>query len=81
MGEAMKLIAIDAPYFYAGIIINDQYRVTEAAPILQWTVGKHWDEVAKWCGRKGFKVTVMECQPCSGLPSLDFSPGPCSAFL
>jgi hypothetical protein len=76
----MKLVAIDAPYFYAGVVLDDDLKVTDAAPILQWTIGKHWDEVARWCTRKNFKVTVAECQPCSGSElSLDFSSGQTSA--
>jgi hypothetical protein len=38
LGSAM-LVAVDAPHFYAGIVLQDGV-VVEAVPILKWTVGK-----------------------------------------
>jgi hypothetical protein len=34
------LVAVDAPHFYAGIVLEND-RVVCAAPILRWTLGKN----------------------------------------
>ena len=43
MGHAalLMLIRISAPHFCAGIVLDGSGHVVEAAPILQWTLGKH----------------------------------------
>lgn len=45
------LIRVEAPHFVAGLIV-DHGRVTDAAPILRWSVGKQWAWVASYIERK-----------------------------
>ncbi len=54
-----------APKWCASLVIEDvpdtfYCRVTEAAPILKWAVGKHWAEVICYFRRKGYEVVMME---------------------
>jgi hypothetical protein len=53
------LVAVDAPHFYAGLILVDDV-VTEAAPILHWTIGKHRTFLRSYFMKKGWKTTVLE---------------------
>lgn len=52
------LAVIDAPHFYAGIVLWDD-KVTEAADILKYM--KRWDrkKVREYCAKKGWKVSVV----------------------
>ena len=52
------LAAIDAPHFYAGIVLCDD-RVIEAADIVRYMRGKSRDWVREYCRRKGWKVRVV----------------------
>jgi hypothetical protein len=54
----MMLVAVDAPHFYAGIVIENDV-VTEAAPILRWTIGKRRDYLRKYFKSRGWKATVV----------------------
>lgn len=38
------LYQIHAPHFCAGVVVRDG-RVTAAAPIVRWAIGKNW----RWC--------------------------------
>ena len=42
------LISIDTGYAYAGIIINDEGRCVEAAPIFKWMKGKDIKRIKQW---------------------------------
>lgn len=53
------LIAVDAPHFYAGIVLQDDI-VIEAAPILKWTIGKRRDYLRNYFMRKGWKAFVVK---------------------
>jgi hypothetical protein len=52
------LAAIDAPHFYAGIVLWDD-KVVEAAHIVKYM--KKWDRdrVRSYCKSKGWKVLVV----------------------
>ena len=54
---------ITAPHFCAGVVVVSNV-VTEAAPILKWTIGKPWREVREYAKSKGWHgspcVTVRE---------------------
>ena len=52
------LAAIDAPHFYAGVVLWDD-KVVEAAPIVKYM--KKWDRdrVRSYCKSKGWKVSVV----------------------
>jgi len=46
------LAVIDAPHFYAGIVLRDD-RVIEAAPIVRYMAKQRWTrEVQAYCGEK-----------------------------
>lgn len=53
------LVAIDAPHFYAGIVLVDGV-VREAAPILRWSIGKHRTFLSAYFARKGWKTTIVK---------------------
>ncbi|MDJ0512799.1 MAG: hypothetical protein QNJ62_05080 [Methyloceanibacter sp.] len=36
-----KLVRVEAPHFWAGIILDEGQRCIKATPSLNWTVGKH----------------------------------------
>lgn len=56
------LVAVDAPHFYAGIILEND-RVTDAAPILKWTLGKNREWLRAYFISKGWKATVVQAPP------------------
>lgn len=48
------MIWIDAPYFYAGVELEER-KVIRAAPIIKWMIGK-WDyQVINYCRKKNWK--------------------------
>ena len=47
--------------FCAGLVVGSDDRVTEAAAVLRWTIGKHRDELRPYFKRRGWKVTY--CGP------------------
>lgn len=53
------VVVIDAPHFYAAIVVRDE-RVVVSAPILRWTLGKPLADVKAYCRRKGWRVTIDE---------------------
>jgi len=53
------LVAVDAPHFYAGVILTDDV-VTKAAPILKWSVGWKRDALSAYFKRKGWKAVVVK---------------------
>ncbi len=54
------LVAVDAPHFYAGVVLTDGV-VTEAAPILRWAMGKKRGWLSDYFRRKGWKATIVQC--------------------
>jgi hypothetical protein len=52
------LVTIDAPHFYAGIMLRDDI-VIETADIVRYM--RHWsrDRVRKYCAGRGWKVSVI----------------------
>ena len=48
-------LRIEAPHYVAGIQVNGDGWVVEAAPITRWMVGKLWKEVRDWLGNKGYR--------------------------
>jgi hypothetical protein len=48
-----KLIRIVSTNFCCGIVIDENYIVIEAAPILRWATGRHCREVKRYLERKG----------------------------
>lgn len=52
------LVAVDAPHFYAGIVLTDDI-VIRAAPILRWTIGKRRDWLSAYFRQKGWRATIV----------------------
>lgn len=52
------LAVVDAPHFYAGIVLHDD-RVTEAADIVKYMRGWSRDRVRSYCRGKRWKVSVV----------------------
>lgn len=54
------LAAIDAPHFYAGIVLWDD-RVVEAADIVKYMRVQKWsrERVRDYCKSKKWKITVV----------------------
>ena len=52
------LIQITSPYYCAGLVVVEGY-ITEAAPILHWTVGRQINYVTAYFQKKGFEVNVL----------------------
>lgn len=54
------LATIDAPHFYAGIVLQND-KVIEAAPIVGYMKKQRWsrDRVRAYCKDKGWTVTVV----------------------
>lgn len=53
------LVAVDAPHFYAGMILKNGV-VIKAAPILHWAIGKTQAYLTNYFWRKKWKVTIVE---------------------
>lgn len=49
------LVQVTAPHFCAGIIVRRD-KVIEAAPILQWTLGKPYSWLRRYFARKRWSV-------------------------
>lgn len=45
-------VRVVAPHFVAGIILDETGHCVEAAPILRWTVGKHYSELRAYFWRR-----------------------------
>lgn len=52
------LASIDAPHFYAGVVLWDD-KVVEAAPILRYMKGWSRDRVRSYCKDKKWSVSVV----------------------
>lgn len=52
------VVVIDAPHFYAALIVTDGV-VTEAAPILRWMLGWNRREVWRKLQLKGWRVAAV----------------------
>lgn len=57
-----RLIEINAPHFYCGLVARDGVVVT-TAPIVAWMKGKSVREVTAYCKRKGWRATSHEVLP------------------
>lgn len=53
------LVRVVAPHFVAGIVVVGG-RVTEAAPILSWTIGKDQDWLRGYFKRKGWEAFIID---------------------
>jgi len=54
----VPLYQITTSYFCCGIVIEGGF-VTEAAPIMNWSVGKSKDEIREWLKKKKAKVVLV----------------------
>ena len=57
--EPRVVAVIDAPHFYAGIVLRGDV-VIEAAPIVDYMAAERWsgDKVRDYCKHKGWHVVV-----------------------
>ena len=64
------LAAIDAPHFFAGVVLHgspggdrEGDRATAAADIIRYMVKQRWDrrQIRAYCIRKGWKISVVSC--------------------
>jgi hypothetical protein len=51
------MIVIDAPHFYAAVVIDENNRVIRAAPILRYMMGWERPSVLAYAARKGWQAT------------------------
>ncbi|QIO34337.1 hypothetical protein [Bradyrhizobium sp. 1(2017)] len=56
------LIQITAPHFVAAYVVEDG-KITEAAPILKWALGKSDNEMRGYCARKSWRACVVPPHP------------------
>jgi hypothetical protein len=54
-----QLYQIDTVYYCAGLVVESR-RVTQAAPVLRWALGKPWTEVERWARGKRARVTLVK---------------------
>lgn len=52
------LFRVTAPHYCAGLILDENGKCIQAAPILGWTRGKTADFLLPYFERKGFTVEV-----------------------
>ena len=52
------LVAVDAPHFYAGIVMDGD-RCVKAAPILAWAIGKTRAELSGYFRKHRWKAIVI----------------------
>jgi hypothetical protein len=52
------LAVIDAPHFYAGVVLQDD-RVVEAADIVKYMRKWSRNKVREYCESKGWKISVV----------------------
>ena len=60
-----ELFQVKAPYFYAGVVIENN-KVTTVAPILKYMKGWSQTEVQRYCDNKGWyfeKVDTSNAMP------------------
>jgi hypothetical protein len=55
----MTLMQITSGYFCAGLLVDGKGRVARAAPILGWTIGKDWLDVARYAQKKRWAMTKV----------------------
>lgn len=72
------LFIIDAPthptHFYAAVITGPNWTITQAAPILGWSVGKQIAVLYRWCKRHGHSF-IPVCASSPRLPATNAQEG------
>ena len=53
-----SLLAIDAPYFYCGVIVRSG-RVIKTAPIVRYTLGWTAQRLHQYCHGRGWRVAAV----------------------
>jgi hypothetical protein len=54
----MTTYRICAPHFVAALVESGD-AVIQAAPILHWTIGKHFSEVRDYCKNRGWRIEPL----------------------
>lgn len=62
-----RIVQINAPHFCAALVLvakagpkGEQWRCTEAPPILSWAVGKTEDKLTDYFARRGWKFAEVK---------------------
>lgn len=53
------LVAIDAPHFYAGIVLDDAGIVVQAAPIVRYMIGWTRERASAYISRKRWSAIIV----------------------
>jgi len=53
------MFIIDAPHFYAAVLIGEYGRVERSAPIVAYMLGWTWTHVIDYCARKNWKCSLV----------------------
>lgn len=59
MDSSEQLVQVTAPHFCAGIVLKNGV-VTEAAPILKWTIGKQKEWLSTYFKQKGWTEEMVK---------------------
>lgn len=61
MGQAgrLMLVRVVAPHFVAGLIVGEDGRCCEAAPILRWAIGKTRADLSAYFRAKGWQAHII----------------------
>jgi hypothetical protein len=53
------VLQVTAPHYCAGVVVDKDQYVIEAAPILGWTVGWHVRRLMNYFKRKNYQVVIV----------------------
>jgi|GEM_PF-6548485 len=56
--DGLKLVRIHATYFCCGVFIDTNGIVKDAAPIVNWSRGKHYSVIEKFLERKKALIEI-----------------------
>jgi hypothetical protein len=54
--EVTYIVQVTAPHFVAGAVFDTYGDCIQAAPIIKWMVGKHFNEINSYVKPKGWTV-------------------------
>ena len=54
------LYQITAPHYCAGLTVNNFGIVSDAAPIINWAIGKNYLDVFRQFRKKGYKIECVK---------------------
>ena len=60
MSDQEAWYQVTAPHFCCGIKSGTNEKITEAAPILKWSIGKHIKWFKFYCKKKGWTILKLD---------------------